>query len=332
MGDSDNSTGTQVKDDIELLDLMLADQQKQPAIYGTTNYYSVYDTTTIPYIRQEGLTDYRTKSPLTFSTFAARDEKMAPLTDVAQRRLIYFYAKQYPGPASSARPITELGISQKGNPEDYFEVEGNWYTPRSLVYYMRYGYVGRFVDWSGVRAMAELGPGSGYQAEVIAKLNPNVALLLFDIPPQLYICESYLKAVFGGRVVSFRETRKLKSGFRPEPGRIYIFGNWQMEFLRNTEIDLFWDAATLYCTEPEVTENYLGIVNAGTAKTAYLLENFDGFPEAPKPGERGVMRRTTMENYVRALSNFTRADYSEHIYEDSQFKHLLYNTVWRRKA
>ena len=38
----------------------------------------------------------------------------------------------------------------------------------------------------------ELGSGSGKQVEVVAKLHPNVCYFLFDMPPQLYLCEPFL--------------------------------------------------------------------------------------------------------------------------------------------
>ena len=150
---------------------------------------------------------------------------------------MYYHAERF-GVGSSARPLSEVEISRFGNPEDFFEVDGRCLTPRSLIYYMRYGYVGRYLDWTKVGVMAELGPGVGTQTEVIGKLHPDISILLFDIPPQLYVCEAYLKAVFGDRVVSYRETRNIKQGFQPRPGKIYVFGNWQLEF---------WEASIVIC-------------------------------------------------------------------------------------
>ena len=244
---------------------------------------------------------------------------------------MYHYAERY-GSGSTARPLSEVQISRCGNPEDFFEINGRGLTPRGLMYYMRYGYVGRHLDWNAVKVVAELGPGAGTQTEVIGQLHRDVALLLFDVPPQLYVCESYLRAVFGERVISYRQNRDIKTRFRPQPGGIYIFGNWQMEILRQVEYDLFWSAACLCATEPDVAENYLRIINGGTVPTAYLMENFEGLFNAPSPGQYGVMQKTTMENYHRALPQFELVDLSPHYFEDSSARGNYSNSIWRRKT
>lgn len=320
----------QVPDDVALLDLMLNDQQTKPRIYGTTNYYKAYDRESIPYLRTVGLKDYRSKAPNTISSFGAVDSKVQP-DELCIRRLMYSYAERY-GHGSSARPLSELEISRCGNPEDYFRISGRGLTPRGLIYYMRYGYVGRHLDWNAVEAVAELGPGAGTQTEVIGHLHPNVSFLLFDVPPQLYVCEAYLRAVFGDRVVSYRQNRDVKAGFRPQPGKIYIFGNWQMEILRKTDYDLFWSAACLCATEPDVAENYLRIVNESPASMAYLMENFDGLFNAPSPGQYGVIRKTTMENYLKGFPQFELVEQSPHHFEDSSTRGDYSNSFWRRKS
>jgi putative sugar O-methyltransferase len=315
-----NQKISQVPDDVELLDLMLADHSKQSQLYGTTNYYRTYDRESIPYLRDIGLTDYRTKAPLSIASFAAVDSKLHP-DDAAIRRLMYYHAERY-GYNSSARPLSEVQISRCGNPEDYFEFGNRGLTPQSLRYYMRYGYVGRFLDWNVIKVVAEL--------EIIGQLHSDVALLLFDIPPQLYVCESYLRAVFGGRVVSYRENRHVTRGFLPEASKIYIFGNWQMGILRQMKFDLFWSAACLCATEPEVAKNYLTIVNDSLAPAAYLMENFEGLVTAP-PGQHGVIRKTMMEHYRKGLLQFELIDKSPHHFEDSSLADYD-NSFWRRKS
>jgi len=323
----DQNKCPQVADDLALLEMMLEDHQRQGDLYSTTNYYDVYHKESIPYLRKVGLADYRTKAPNTISSFGAVDSKMQ-LDDLAIRRLMYFHAERY-GLNSTARPLSEVSISRCGNPEDYFEMDGRVLTPRGLLYYMRYGYVGRFLDWGAVKVIAELGPGAGTQTEIIAQLHPDISVLLFDIPPQLYVCESYLSAVFGDRVVSYRENREINQGFRPDPGKIYIFGNWQWEILRQTQLDLFWSAACLCATEPEVAENYLSVVNDSPASMAYMMENFQGLFNASAPGNYGVIRKTTMNSYVRGLSRFELVDKSPHYFQDSIARENYEHSFWR---
>lgn len=321
----------QVADDVALLDLMLEDQHSQHELYGTTNYYDVYHATSVPYLREVGLKDYRTKAPSSISSFGAVDSKMGPLDEATARRLMYFHAERF-GVGSTARALSDVEISRCGNPEDYFLINGRGLTPRGLMYYMRYGYVGRFVNWDSVNVVAELGPGAGTQTEVIAQLHPKISFLLFDIPPQLYVCERYLSTVFGDRAVSYRRTRELAEDFAPEPGRIYFFGNWQIERLLTVKYDLFWSAACLCATEPQVAENYLRIVDGSFAQLAYLMENFDGLFQASARGQSGVMQPTTMENYHKALMQFEMLDRSPHPFADSNFRDGYDNSFWRRRT
>jgi len=320
----------QVPDDAALLDLMLSDQQRQSVLYGTTNYYRVYDAESIPYLRMVGLADYRSRAPTTIASFGAVDKKMPPLDDNTVRRLMYFHAERF-GVGSSARPLGDVDISLCGNPEDVFEIGGRTLTPGCLTYYIRYGYVGNYLDWSAVNTMAELGPGGGTQTEIIAKLHPNMAILLFDIPPQLYVCEAYLKAVFDERVVSYRQNREIEQGFRPEPGKIYIFGNWQLELLKNIDFDLFWSAACISATEPDVAENYLGIINSSPVRMAYLMENFDGMFNATAAGHVGVLEKVTMKSYWKGLSAFELIDKSPQPFGDGTCRDNYDNSFWRRR-
>ncbi len=52
-------SNSQVRDDLDLLDLMLEDLDAAPDIYQTTNYWKVYEQRLIPYLRNRGLKDFR---------------------------------------------------------------------------------------------------------------------------------------------------------------------------------------------------------------------------------------------------------------------------------
>src|SRR5262249_43591511 len=148
--------------------------------------------------------------------------------DAVYQKLCYrFCASMAIG--SSARPLSEVSVSTIGNPEDTIVVDGRTLTRLALRYYGRYAYVGRHLDWNQVQVVAELGSGAGGQTEVLAKLHPELTLLLFDIPPQLYICEQYLKAVFGDRVISYRQARTLLPDSKPTKGKIHVLGNWMLD-------------------------------------------------------------------------------------------------------
>jgi putative sugar O-methyltransferase len=230
-----------------------------------------------------------------------------------------------------ARPIEALEASLAGNPEDVFTVEGRVYTMATLFYYLHYVYNRRFIDFDDVRVYVELGSGMGKQVEVLKKLHPNMSFLLFDIPPQLYVCERYLDTVFPGDVVSYQATRELSVPPALDPGKIYMFGAWQFPILDHVKIDLFWNAASFQEMEPDVVANYLRRVNE-RAHAVFLHEFMEGKEVARRRGQSGVLEQTTLEHYRRALSNFELMDLAPSRKPAGHLLPLHSDSFWRRKA
>ena len=224
------------------------------------------------------------------------------------RELSYILARTE-GEKVGARSIAELDASLVGNPEDIFEVDGKVYTMSVLYYYLRYVYCCNYIDFARTKVIVELGSGAGKQVEVIKKLHPDICFLLFDIPPQLYVCESYLDAVFPESIVSYKDTRNLESIPDAREGKIFIFGNWKFPILEKTKIDLFWNAASFQEMEPDVVANYLTYVNR-QASFVFLQEAMSGKEVAKRIGEHGVLRQTTLEDYKNGLKDFELLDVS----------------------
>jgi putative sugar O-methyltransferase len=228
------------------------------------------------------------------------------------QQLCYVYAAAY-GRSHGARPLEDFSASTAGNPEDVFVVDGRTYTTSMLQSYILYAYCCRFLSFDTIQSVMELGSGSGKQVEVIRKLHPQLSYFLFDIPPQLYVCEQYLRAVFPDSVVSYRETRTFRGLGRPQPGKIYMFGTAKLAELDDLRWDLFWNAASFQEMEPDLVLNYLGFVNRQTGRHVFLEENMHGMHQASRPGEHGVLQRTTMEHYRRGLPDFDLVDLREAI-------------------
>ncbi len=213
------------------------------------------------------------------------------------------------GNASGAEPLERLDTSLIGNPEAVFVKQGRHYTPAAFDYYLRYAYCCRYTSFAEGILIAELGSGSGKQVEVIKKLHPTTRFLLFDIPPQLYVCEQYLKAVFPGQLVSYRQTRDWPKLADPKPGQIFIMPNWKFPYLAALGCDLFWNASSFQEMEPDVVANYLNYASAG-ATTVYLQQKMDGKEVALRPGMHGVRKQTALRDYEAGLEEFQCVDLS----------------------
>ena len=247
------------------------------------------------------------------------------------RMLCYEFAKSY-GEKNGARIISELESSTVGNPEDVFFVNGKAYTMSILYYYIQYAYCCQFIDFNRVDTMLEIGCGSGKQVEVIKKLHPRICFYVADIPPQIYVCEQYLSALFPNSVVSYRKSRRMKRVPGGGSGKIFILGNWKLPELMDLNYDLFWNSASFQEMEPEIVLNYLKYVNEQTNRYVFLHEMMDGMDhKAEKRGEHGVLERTTLNHYKRGLKEFQLTELSAGLFLPEVASKYNFS-FWRRKG
>jgi putative sugar O-methyltransferase len=365
-----NTKNLQVLDDAELLEIMLEDSKKSLDIYKPTNYWNNYEKIFVRELKKLGLKDFRRRKNSILSGFSATDlyyslgkinlyknkllynkiskyipfwskflffqntllNKIFPVSgshttdDIDQ--LFYRYAKLY-GEKCGAKSINDFEASLYGNPEHVIRANNNLYTIRILNFYMRYSYVCQYLNFNNIKIMVELGSGSGKQIEVIKKLHPNICFLLFDIPPQSYVCEQYLKSVFPGEVVSYKDTKMINLLPDDHKGKIFIFGNWKFPILEKINIDLFWNDTSFQEMEPSIVANYLKNINT-RANAVFLSQVMEGKEVASKKGSHGVLKKTTLEDYKKGLSNFKLQDLSS-TKDISHKGNLIHsNSFWKR--
>lgn len=209
---------------------------------------------------------------------------------------------QVVGELALARPIGELSVSEFGHPADLFEYGGRKYTMPFLNNYVRYSFAKRYIPLRGREVYVELGSGSGYQVEVLKKSHPEMTILCFDLPAQVFLCEEYLRNVFGDdAVVSTDETSGWSSLAGVQPGKIHFFGNWKWPLLRGYKFDLFWNAASFGEMEPEVVRNYLSYIT-DSVDYVYLLQARHGKKTSGKGSV--VQKATTFSDYQDMLDGF----------------------------
>ncbi len=205
------------------------------------------------------------------------------------------------GEISNAKPIDELSASDFGSPADLFGVNGNKYTIPFLNYYIRYCFAKKNHNFTGKEVIVELGSGSGYQVEIFRKIHPEATILCFDLPAQIYLCEEYLRGVFGdSHIVSASQTSSWTDLSNIEKGKIHCFGNWKWPVLWGFPIDIFWNAASFGEMEPGVVENYLSYI-LKTTSNVYLLQARHG---KETKGRNSVRRPILFSDYQRMLCGF----------------------------
>ncbi len=240
--------------------------------------------------------------------------KILPVVDpygvsvLGLKRLAYDFTRLM-GKNAGCKSLDDFQASLIGNPEDIIEVGGKVYTMSILFFYLKYVYCASFMNFDNVEVMVELGCGSGKQIEIIKKLHPDICFFLFDIPPQLYVCEQYLSSVFPGSVVSYKDTRDMMTFPGVQKGKIFIMGNWKFPIIKDEKIDLFWNAASFQEMEPSIVANYLAYVNK-CSNFVFLEEAMDGKEKATKEGKLGVLKQTKFEDYKNGLADFLLMDLS----------------------
>jgi len=317
----------QVNDNFSVLKTMLDDTEAAPGIYKPTIYWKTYEKFSLPELLHLGLHDFRRRKETILSKFGATDynpeipidfkkSKIIEKLHNAQIRLIDKAVRHRmktsvdkESKRIGAKSFREFEASVVGNPEHVIEIDGKLYTYKILHYYRQYLYCCRYINFDSVKTMVELGSGAGKQAEVIKKLYPDICILLFDIPPQLYVCQQYLSAVFPDCVVPYESTREMTKLPEDRRGKIFLFGSHKFPILDSIESDLFWSACSFQEMEPEVVANYLSYVNR-SAKTVYLAQMMEGKHLISKTRSRGVFKPTVFEDYKRGLSNFNLLDCS----------------------
>lgn len=176
------------------------------------------------------------------------------------------------GELTRSRPVAQVGMSDFGNPADRFEIGGQLYSVQFLGYFVRYCFANKHLRFAGDEVVVELGPGCGYQIEILMKLYPDLTVLCFDLPTQIFLCETYLsRALEPHQIVGTGQTLGWSDLSSCRPGAVHFFGNWQVPLLRDLEMNLFWNAASFGEMEPAVVENYLSHV-LGRAEWVYLLQ------------------------------------------------------------
>jgi len=120
-----------------------------------------------------------------------------------------------------------------------------------------------------------------------------------------------LSTLFPDSVVSYKETRKMKKIPTENNGKIFIFGNWQIEEIENFNYDIFWNSASFQEMEPNVVLNYLKFVNKQTKNYIFLLELMKGKEIATVKGSPGVIEQTKLDHYKTGLKDFHIKDFSD---------------------
>lgn len=296
------------------LELLLDKYKSAPAVYKAGRYWEAYERRILDELGKVDLGQMRSGRYPLFATFGFNESVYhyrhdMPFYEVLYRKFVrkYFIGNrpilpynlrltdiremayrhaEILGTLTNSKPLSELEVSLFGNPQDVFKIKGKQYTMRFLSFYVRYCFANKLLELKGDEVIVELGSGSGHQVEILKKAYPNITILCFDLPGQLFLCEQYLlKALPEGCVISSRDTINLKDLNGLQRGKVYMFGNWEFPLLRDFTFDVFWNAASFGEMEPDIVSNYLNCVQT-KCRWIYLLQAAKGKESTETSGVR----------------------------------------------
>ena len=326
----------QLPDQINLLDAMMQATERADPRYRPTNYWAVYRDMYLPGLRRRGLRDFRRDRYGIMDAFGAADLKIAPVVRVYLPRgggllgqlmtrafarmpnielalhgiqhdnvVRYFHGLTKRKFETIGLRLAEYGINRIGNPEDVVEIEDVLWSFSQLVMCSLFADAMARMDLGEDPVICELGTGMGRHAEMFAAARPRATILLFDIPPQLYVMNQYLKAARPDRVVPYERAVEVSPGAELPVewrGKIVVLPAWRMPDWRGLKANLFWNCASFQEMEPNVVENYLGIVTDWRPECIYISAAPNGqWRGARRPGEGGVREPVTEALYRKTL-------------------------------
>ena len=312
---------------MENLEKLLTAYNNAPAIYQATSYWQGNEARIVKEIEHADMHKIREGDNPVFAKFGFNESiyrynkmpffrKMLlktirkrfntlpygmKLSDI--REMAFKHCIDY-GKLTNARPITDIEVSSYGDPQDLFQIDGRKYTMQFLMYYLRYCFAHKHINFKGDEVVVELGSGSGHQVEVLKKLYPDMTIFCFDLPVQLFICSEYLKKALGkDTVIGSDYTLELQSLNELPKGKVYLLGNWEFPLLKEYSFNVFWNAASFGEMEPDVVKNYLSSVlqNCGWI---YLLQARKGKEMAVNGRKEGVTKPITFDDYNQMLPSY----------------------------
>jgi hypothetical protein len=173
-------------------------------------------------------------------------------------------------------------------------------------------------------------------AVVLARLYDRATILLFDIPPQLYVANQYLAHVFGDRVVPYRQAVALDivpaAGVPSEVrGKIVIPTAWRLPSWADVKIDVFWNIASFQEMEPDVVSNYLALIRRMNPEWIYINAKPQGALWGEwRPGRGGTKEPVLADTYFEAIGTqyaLEREYFTEYFLRDREYKSYVFARV-----
>ncbi len=292
--------------DLELLDLMIKDMNKQINLYKPTTFWTEGSKVIIDELRKEGVKSFRKLASCrtffvpsySFPHYYINKGFYQNLKDeienlfshkLTNKKLENFldgtsvaYSDYRVLKASNIdkKPyLDNVSESEIAEPIEQFEFENRKFSRSFLNYLLGLSFLKQHVDTTVINNVMEIGGGFGSLGEILLseKRNEDMFYINADIPPVSFVSGYYLKKLFGKEnIADFGDLRndevlnieELKNKYKA-----LNICSWQIEKLKGN-IDLFVNFISFQEMEPDVVNNYCKYIRKLNPKYI-LLRNME---------------------------------------------------------
>lgn len=304
----------ELNDDLELLEMMLADSKSQLSLYQPGPYWATKARNAANEIKRCGLADFRGSTNLIGLSYADNlNLDIRNTYNHGLRRFIRWLTMTYPlrrvydsqvrwtkslanqsityaqevlniKERSSGRNLLKKYImpySLVGNCLQKVVIAGHEYSIHYLNLLEQHDNVALRVRFNNLHAVFEIGGGFGTNIHLLLENYKNIRKVLYlDIPPNLYVGTQYLRAFYGTAVIDYRALKHVGSleFSKDDNMEIMCIAPWQIEKFRGT-IDIFMNSHSFVEMPKSVVENYVLKFNgfSGAKDAAIAFTSYDGF-------------------------------------------------------
>lgn len=280
-----------IKDDFELLDIMLNDSKSQPPLYQPGPYWATKSKNTEIEIKRCGLGEFRGSNNAVGLSYA--DNLLVDVRDLYnhdfKKRFLRCLANTYPlniilkaqircteSHANKSIVYAQEILNLK---ERTKELLRKYHFPYSLlgdclakanidgqdlsIHYLdileHHDNIASHINFNEAKSAFEIGGGFGTNVHLLLENYKNIRKILYlDIPPNLYVGTQYLKAFYGDAVIDFRSLRNQDSiKFSANDNlEIFCIAPWQIERIESP-VDIFMNSRSFAEMPKDTVKNYI---------------------------------------------------------------------------
>lgn len=290
----------ELKDDFELLDIILTDSKSQPSLYRPGPYWAEKAKNAANEIKRCGIGDFRGSKSSIGMSYAdnlfidIRNEynlgfkkrlvrwvtKTYPLSKIYEAQMRWtesyaneniIYAQEILNIKERTRNLLEkytIPYSLLGKCLSKAKIDGHNYSIHYLNLLEQHDNIASRINFNDAYSIFEIGGGFGTNIHLLLENYKNIRKVLYlDIPPNLYVGTQYLKAFYSTAVFDYRALKHLDSiKFSADDSiEIFCIAPWQIEKFEST-VDIFMNSNSFVEMPNNVVKNY--------------VDNFKTFPES----------------------------------------------------